>query len=69
MSKRDSAQMAKGGKSIFLTDLEELGYIPEAIVNWLSLMGWSYDDRTDSSPCRIWSKIQPGKTKRLACRD
>jgi glutamyl-tRNA synthetase len=47
MSKREGAEMAKGGKSIFLADLEALGYIPEAVVNWLSLMGWSYDDHTE----------------------
>jgi glutamyl-tRNA synthetase len=28
-------------------DLKELGYVPEAVVNWLVLMGWSYDDRTE----------------------
>jgi glutamyl-tRNA synthetase len=28
-------------------DLKELGYVPEAVVNWLALMGWSYDDRTE----------------------
>lgn len=47
MSKRESAQMAKGGRSIFVKDLEALGYLPEAVVNWIVLMGWSYDDRTE----------------------
>ncbi|MFQ5615103.1 MAG: glutamate--tRNA ligase [Anaerolineales bacterium] len=47
MSKRDSAQMAKSGQSIFVTDLEALGYLPEAVVNWIVLMGWSYDDKTE----------------------
>jgi glutamyl-tRNA synthetase len=47
MSKRESAEMAKGGQSIFLTDLEGLGYIPEAVVNWIALMGWSYDAQTE----------------------
>jgi glutamyl-tRNA synthetase len=47
MSKRESAEMAKGGMSIFVTDLEELGYIPEAVVNWLVLMGWSFDGETE----------------------
>lgn len=47
MSKRESAQMAKGGQSIFVTDLEALGYLPEAVVNWIALMGWSYDDKTE----------------------
>ncbi len=47
MSKRDSAAMAASGQSIFLTDLAGLGYVPEAAVNWIALMGWSYDDKTE----------------------
>lgn len=47
MSKRDTEAMAMDGQSIFLTDLENLGYIPEAVVNWIALMGWSYDDKTE----------------------
>jgi len=47
MSKRDSAQVIKDGHSVFLDDLMEMGYIPEAVVNWIALMGWSYDDHTE----------------------
>lgn len=47
MSKREAADLALEGHSIFLTDLEALGYLPEAVVNWIALMGWSYDDRTE----------------------
>lgn len=47
MSKRDTQAMALEGQSIFLTDLQALGYIPEAVVNWIALMGWSYDDKTE----------------------
>jgi glutamyl-tRNA synthetase len=47
MSKRESAEMALDGQSIFLTDLAGLGYLPEAVVNWIALMGWSYDDHTE----------------------
>lgn len=47
MSKRDSSQVMKDGYSIFIKDLEALGYIPEGVVNWISLMGWSYDDHTE----------------------
>nr|HNB52936.1 glutamate--tRNA ligase [Anaerolineales bacterium] len=47
MSKRDTEAMAMDGQSIFLTDLKDLGYIPEAVVNWIALMGWSYDDKTE----------------------
>jgi glutamyl-tRNA synthetase len=47
MSKRDTATMMKDGKSIYLTDLRAMGYLPEAVVNWTALMGWSYDDHTE----------------------
>jgi glutamyl-tRNA synthetase len=47
MSKRDASQLIKDGHSIFIKDLETLGYIPEGVVNWVALMGWSYDDRTE----------------------
>jgi glutamyl-tRNA synthetase len=47
MSKRDSAEAIKDGFSIYLSDLREMGFLPEAVVNWSALMGWSYDDRTE----------------------
>lgn len=47
MSKRDAAELIKGGHSIFIRELEQLGYLPEAVDNWIALMGWSYDDHTE----------------------
>lgn len=47
MSKREGAEALKDGHSIFVKDLEELGYTPEGVLNWISLMGWSYDDHTE----------------------
>ena len=47
VSKRDSADFIKDGYSLFLTDLIDLGYLPEAVVNWIALMGWSFDDHTE----------------------
>lgn len=47
MSKRESADLMKEGHSIFINDLRDLGYIPEGIVNWIALMGWAYDERTE----------------------
>jgi glutamyl-tRNA synthetase len=47
MSKRESADLIKDGHSIFIKDFAELGYIPEAVDNWVALMGWSYDDHTE----------------------
>ena len=47
MSKREAQDLNKDGYSIFIKDLEKLGYLPEAVNNWAALMGWSYDDHTE----------------------
>ncbi len=47
LSKRESADLMKDGHSVFVTDMKQLGYLPEAVVNWIALMGWSYDDHTE----------------------
>ncbi len=47
MSKRDASDAMKDGHSIYLNDLAELGYTPEGVLNWIALMGWSYDDHTE----------------------
>ena len=40
MSKREGAQAVKDGYSIFVDDMKDLGYIPEGVLNWITLMGW-----------------------------
>jgi len=47
MSKRESSDLIKDGYSIFISDLRTLGYMPEAVANWIALMGWSYDDHSE----------------------
>lgn len=47
MSKREKADLKNEGHSFFIKDLNEMGYIPEGVVNWISLMGWSLDDKTE----------------------
>lgn len=47
MSKRESADLLKDGFSIFIKDLSDLGYIPEGVINWIVLMGWSLDGQTE----------------------
>ena len=47
MSKRDSEALSESGKPIFLADFGKMGYLPEAVVNWAALIGWSYDDKTE----------------------
>lgn len=47
MSKRE--QRAPDGRllPVFVRTFEEMGYLPEAMVNYLALVGWSYDDKTE----------------------
>lgn len=40
MSKREAIEAIKDGHSIFVSDLQHLGYIPEGVLNWIALMGW-----------------------------
>lgn len=40
MSKRDTAAAKLDGYSIFVKDLDELGFTPEGVLNWCALMGW-----------------------------
>ena len=47
MSKRDAEEAQQSGQPIFIKDMEDLGYLPETVVNWIALMGWSYDDKTE----------------------
>lgn len=47
MSKRESGTQIEDGHSFFIKDLQGLGYIPEGVVNWIALMGWSLDDKTE----------------------
>lgn len=47
LSKRDSAVEKEGVGAIFTLDLREMGYLPEAVLNWMALMGWAYDDHTE----------------------
>lgn len=47
MSKREAADLMKDGYSIFVSDLQQMGYLPEAVNNWVALMGWSFDGSTE----------------------
>ncbi|MFH1186045.1 MAG: glutamate--tRNA ligase [Chloroflexota bacterium] len=40
LSKRDASEAIKDGYSVFVKDLQALGFIPEAVLNWIVLMGW-----------------------------
>lgn len=44
MSKRKIAEYEKQGVLVYLHQYIERGYLPEAVMNYLSRLGWSYDD-------------------------
>ena len=50
LSKRSSTDQKSGTKAVFVDDLRELGFLPQAVNNWISLMGWSYDDHSEFFP-------------------
>jgi glutamyl-tRNA synthetase len=47
MSKRDTELAREKGLPIFIKDMDKMGYLPETVINWIALMGWSYDDKTE----------------------
>ena len=47
MSKRESRAPDGRLLPVFVRTFEEIGYLPEAMVNYLALLGWSYDDKTE----------------------
>lgn len=44
MSKRAPAEAIQDGHSIFISDMQGLGYIPEGVLNWIALMGWGVSE-------------------------
>jgi glutamyl-tRNA synthetase len=42
----DGKKLSKRHGAVSVEDFRRDGYIPEALVNFLALIGWSYDDRT-----------------------
>jgi glutamyl-tRNA synthetase len=47
MSKRQAVDAKGGAQTISPLDMRQAGYLPEAVVNWIALMGWSFDDHTE----------------------
>jgi len=43
----DRSKLSKRHGAVSMNEFYELGYLPDAIVNFLALLGWSLDDRTD----------------------
>jgi glutamyl-tRNA synthetase len=42
----DGAGLSKRHGSVTTDEFRALGYLPDALVNYLALLGWSYDDKT-----------------------
>jgi glutamyl-tRNA synthetase len=40
LSKRDTSLAMNDGYSVFIKDMNQLGYTPEGVNNWIALMGW-----------------------------
>ncbi|RME76121.1 MAG: glutamate--tRNA ligase, partial [Chloroflexi bacterium] len=47
MSKREGRAPDGRVLPVFVRTFKELGYLREAMVNYLALLGWSYDDKTE----------------------
>jgi len=47
MSKREGRAPDGQVLPVFVRTFQELGYLPEAMINYLALLGWSYDDKTE----------------------
>ncbi|WP_376789260.1 glutamate--tRNA ligase [Thermoflexus sp.] len=47
MSKRMLQEQGRWETAVFVRDFREEGYLPEALVNFLALTGWAYDDKTE----------------------
>jgi len=43
----DRSKLSKRHGAVSILDYREQGYLPEAVVNFLALLGWSLDDRTE----------------------
>jgi glutamyl-tRNA synthetase len=50
LSKRSAVDPKSGAKAVFVNDLRKMGYLPQAVINWITLMGWSYDDHSEFFP-------------------
>ncbi|MDQ7010671.1 MAG: glutamate--tRNA ligase [Mariprofundaceae bacterium] len=61
----DGAKMSKRHGAVAITEYREAGYLPEAVVNYLARLGWSYGDEEVFSRQRLielFDLAQVGKT-------
>jgi glutamyl-tRNA synthetase len=46
----DGRRLSKRHGAVSVQEFRAAGYLPEALMNYLALLGWSYDDRTEIFP-------------------
>ncbi|HEV2236153.1 MAG TPA: glutamate--tRNA ligase [Ktedonobacterales bacterium] len=44
---RDGKKLSKRTGAVPLVEYDGLGYLPDAVLNYMALLGWSYDDKAD----------------------
>ncbi len=44
---KDGQKLSKRHGSTAVRDFRDQGYLPEAVLNYISLLGWSFDDKTE----------------------
>jgi len=69
----DRAKLSKRHGATTVTEYRKQGYLPEAMVNFLALLGWSLDDRTEllsrEELVKHFSLDRVGKTAAIFNRD
>jgi glutamyl-tRNA synthetase len=48
----DGRKLSKRHGAVGVDEFRRAGYLPEALANYLALLGWSYDDKTTIMTCR-----------------
>ncbi len=48
----DRSKLSKRHGAVSITDYKEQGYLPETMINFLALLGWSLDDKTEIIPLK-----------------
>jgi len=69
----DRAKLSKRHGATTITEYQEQGYLPDAMVNFLVLLGWSLDDRTEllsqEELIKYFSLERVGKTAAIFNKD
>lgn len=64
----DGAKMSKRHGAVAITEYREAGYLPEAVVNYLARLGWSYGDEEVFSRQRLIELFDLARVGKTAAR-